>query len=63
MLRHIDVNLMGMPCGIATALPNMMKLKSGHFINLSSVYGHKLGSDATVYSATKHAVRALSAGQ
>lgn len=33
-----------------------------HIINVSSVYGHRLGPDATVYCATKFAVRALSEG-
>ena len=60
--QMIDVNLKGMLYGIAAALPYMKDQKSGHFINVSSVYGHKLGPDATVYCATKHAVRALSEG-
>ncbi len=60
--RMIDVNLKGVLNGIAAALPHMKEQKSGHFINVSSVYGHKLGPDATVYCATKFAVRALSEG-
>lgn len=60
--RMIDVNLKGVLNGIAAALPHMKERKSGHFINVSSVYGHKLGPDATVYCATKFAVRALSEG-
>jgi NADP-dependent 3-hydroxy acid dehydrogenase YdfG len=60
--QMIDVNIKGMLYGIAAALPHMKQQKSGHFINVSSVYGHKLGPDATVYCATKHAVRALSEG-
>lgn len=60
--QMIDVNLKGVLYGIAAALPYMKEQKSGHFINVSSVYGHKLGPDATVYCATKHAVRALSEG-
>ncbi len=58
----IDVNFKGVLYGIAAALPYMKEQKSGHFINVSSVYGHKLGPDATVYCATKFAVRALSEG-
>ena len=50
--QMIDVNLKGMLYGIAAALPYMKDQKSGHFINVSSVYGHKLGPDATVYCAT-----------
>ncbi len=60
--QMIDVNLKGVLYGIAAALPHMKKQKSGHIINVSSVYGHKLGPAATVYCATKHAVRALSEG-
>lgn len=60
--QMIDVNLKGVLYGIAAALPHMKQQKSGHIINVSSVYGHKLGPAATVYCATKHAVRALSEG-
>jgi NADP-dependent 3-hydroxy acid dehydrogenase YdfG len=48
--------------GIAAALPYMKEQKSGHFINVSSVAGHKIIPDGTVYCATKFAVRALSEG-
>ncbi|TVZ40376.1 NADP-dependent 3-hydroxy acid dehydrogenase YdfG [Alteromonadaceae bacterium 2753L.S.0a.02] len=60
--QMIDVNLKGTLYGIAAALPQMIEQKSGHIINVSSVYGHKLGPAATVYCATKHAVRTLSEG-
>ena len=60
--RMIDVNLKGTLYGIAAALPVMRKQKSGHFINVSSVAGHKVGPGFAVYSATKFAVRALSEG-
>lgn len=60
--QMIDVNFKGVLNGIAAALPHMKEQKSGHFINVSSVYGHKLGPAATVYCATKFAVRALSEG-
>jgi NADP-dependent 3-hydroxy acid dehydrogenase YdfG len=48
--------------GIAAALPYMKVQKSGHFINVSSVAGHKVAPGGTVYSATKHAVRVISEG-
>ena len=60
--RMIDVNLRGVLYGIAAALPHMQRQKSGHFINVSSVAGHKVSNNGAVYSATKHAVRALSEG-
>ena len=60
--RMIDVNIKGVLYGIAAALPYMKAQKSGHIINVSSVAGHKVGPGSAVYSATKHAVRALSEG-
>jgi NADP-dependent 3-hydroxy acid dehydrogenase YdfG len=60
--QMIDVNLKGMLNGVAAALPYMKQQKGGHFINVSSVYGHKVGPNAAVYCATKFAVRALSEG-
>ena len=60
--RMIDVNIKGVLYGIAAALPYMKQQKAGHIINVSSVAGHKVRPGATVYAATKHAVRALSEG-
>jgi NADP-dependent 3-hydroxy acid dehydrogenase YdfG len=60
--QMIDVNIKGVLNGIAAALPYMREQKSGHFINVSSVYGHKVGPNAAVYCATKFAVRAISEG-
>ena len=60
--RMIDVNIKGVLYGVAAALPHMKQQKAGHIINVSSVAGHKVRAGATVYAATKHAVRALSEG-
>lgn len=60
--RMVDVNIKGVLYGIAAALPRMIAQKSGHIINVSSVAGHKVGPGGAVYSATKHAMRALSEG-
>ena len=60
--RMIDINLKGVLYGIAAALPHMQRQKSGHFINVSSVAGHKVGPGFAVYAATKFAVRAFSEG-
>jgi NADP-dependent 3-hydroxy acid dehydrogenase YdfG len=60
--RMIDVNIKGVLYGIAAALPYMKEQKSGHFINVSSVAGHRVGPSFAVYAATKYAVRALSEG-
>ena len=58
----IDVNIKGVLYGIAAALPYMKQQKSGHFINVSSVAGHKVRSGSAVYAATKTAVLVLSEG-
>jgi len=60
--RMIDVNIKGVLYGIAAALPYMERQKSGHFINVASVAGHKVRAGGAVYSATKHAVRVISEG-
>lgn len=60
--RMIDVNIKGVLYGIDAALPIMTQQKAGHFINVSSVAGHKVRPGSSVYAATKHAVLALSEG-
>lgn len=47
--RMINVNIKGVLYGIAAALPHMKVQKSGHIINVSSVYGHVVDPGATVY--------------
>ncbi|MFI1801354.1 SDR family oxidoreductase [Streptomyces sp. NPDC020379] len=60
--RMIDVNLRGVLHGIAAVLPIMDAQGSGHIVNIASVSGLRVDPTAAVYSATKHAVRALSEG-
>jgi len=60
--RMIDVNIKGVMYGIAAALPHMQRQRAGHFINVSSAAGHRVGPGFAVYAATKYAVRALSEG-
>jgi NADP-dependent 3-hydroxy acid dehydrogenase YdfG len=60
--RTIDINIKGVLYGIAAALPHMQRQKAGHFINVSSVAGHKVGKNNAVYAATKSAVRVISEG-
>jgi len=60
--QMIDVNIKGVLYGIAAALPHMKQQRAGHFINVSSVAGHRVGPGFAVYAATKYAVRALSEG-
>ena len=61
--RQLDVNIKGLLYGVAAALPHMQKQKSGHIINMASVFGIKMfAPGGTVYCATKAAVRALTEG-
>jgi NADP-dependent 3-hydroxy acid dehydrogenase YdfG len=61
--RQIDVNIKGLLDGVAAALPRMQKQKSGHIINITSVFGIKVfAPGGTVYCATKAAGRALTEG-
>ncbi|MFD7019188.1 SDR family oxidoreductase [Streptomyces sp. NPDC059161] len=60
--RMIDVNLRGVLHGIAAVLPIMQAQGAGHIVNIASVSGLRVDPTAAVYSATKHAVRALSEG-
>src|SRR5260370_759852 len=61
--RQIDVNIKGLLYGVAAALPHMQKQKSGHIINIASVFGIKMfAPGGTGYCATKAAVSALTEG-
>ena len=61
--RMIDVNIKGLLYGVAAVLPVMQKQKQGHIINMASVFGIKVfAPGATVYCATKSAVRSLTEG-
>jgi NADP-dependent 3-hydroxy acid dehydrogenase YdfG len=55
--RLIDVNIKGVLYGIAAALPQMQRQKAGHFVNVSSVAGHKVGpgSRSTPQPSTPYA--------
>eukprot|EP00484_Ammonia_sp_Unknown_P000125 CAMPEP_0197020920 /NCGR_PEP_ID=MMETSP1384-20130603/1790_1 /TAXON_ID=29189 /ORGANISM="Ammonia sp." /LENGTH=251 /DNA_ID=CAMNT_0042448645 /DNA_START=8 /DNA_END=763 /DNA_ORIENTATION=+ len=58
----IDVNINGVLNGIKVVTEGMKTRKRGCIINVSSLAGHKLFDNHTVYCATKYAVRALSEG-
>jgi NADP-dependent 3-hydroxy acid dehydrogenase YdfG len=60
--RMIDVNIKGVLYGIAAVLPVMERQKSGQIINISSIGGLSVSPTASVYCATKFAVRAISDG-
>jgi len=56
----IDVNLRGVIHGVQAAYPVMIRQRSGHIINTASMAGLVTTSAQAGYSATKHAVVALS---
>lgn len=58
----IDVNVKGVVYAINAVVPHMYEHGQGHVINIASVAGHKVFPGSAVYSATKHAVRAISEG-
>ncbi len=60
--RMIDVNLKGLLYTLAAVLPDMLAEGRGHIVNVGSVAGRRPFPGGAVYSATKFAVRALTAG-
>lgn len=56
----IDVNMRGVVHGIHAAYPVMIRQGSGHIVNTASMAGLMTGGGQVSYSATKHAVVALS---
>lgn len=56
----IDVNIKGVLYGIAAALPLFRAQGSGHVVNIASTAAYRILPTMAVYSATKHAVRAIS---
>ena len=60
--KMINVNIHGVLNGIAAGLPIMEAQGSGQFINTASIGAHVVVPTSAVYSATKHAVWAISEG-
>lgn len=55
----IDTNIKGMLYVTHSILPSMIKRNAGHIINIGSTAGHDHYKGGNVYSASKHAVKAL----
>jgi 3-hydroxy acid dehydrogenase / malonic semialdehyde reductase len=55
----IDTNIKGLLYVTRATLPNMIERNKGHIINIGSVAGHECYTGGNIYSATKHAVRAI----
>lgn len=60
--RMLDVNVRGILYCTAAVLPIMLEQGGGHVVNVGSVAGRRPFADGAVYSGTKSAVRAISAG-
>lgn len=58
----IDVNIRGVLHGIAAGLPVMQARGGGQFVNVASIGAYEVTPTASVYCATKYAVRAISEG-
>lgn len=56
----IDTNIKGLLYMTRACLPQMVAKNHGHIVNIGSVAGHGCYAAGNVYSATKHAVRAIS---
>ena len=56
----LGVNMWGVINGIATFVPGMVARGTGHVVNTSSVVGLSIGPEIAPYTASKHAVVALS---
>ncbi len=56
----IDINVKGVLCGIAAALPVFREQGAGHVINTASTAAFLVRPNMAVYAATKSAVRAIS---
>ncbi len=60
--RVIDINLMATVYTCAAAVPHMKAQGSGDIITISSLAGRKGGPMTNAYSASKHAVNAMTDG-
>lgn len=55
----IDTNIKGLLYVTRAILPGMIARKQGHIVNIGSVAGHEYYPRGNIYSATKHAVKAI----
>ncbi len=57
---NFDINVFGVLSMIRAVLPDMRKLRKGHIINISSVFGLLAGKGWGIYCATKFAMEGFS---
>ncbi len=60
--QSFKINLYGVVHVLQAALPYLRQQRSGHIINISSMFGYSAGYGWAVYSSTKFAVTGLSEG-
>lgn len=60
--RMIDTNIKGLLYVTRIVAPRMVARGSGHIVNIGSIAGREVYPSGVVYSATKHAVDAMSKG-
>ena len=60
--QTVDINLMGTVYCCAAAVPHMLQQGAGDIINISSLAARKGGPMTSSYSASKHAVNAMTDG-
>lgn len=58
--QQMDVNAKGVMLGMQAVIPHMMEKGTGHIINIASLAGIAPIPGIALYSASKHAVRAIS---
>jgi len=58
----MDINVKGLLYVSKAILPEMVKRKSGHVINISSIAGKEVYPGGSIYCASKHAVDAINTG-
>lgn len=56
----IDTNIKGLLYVSREIIPGMLERAHGHVVNIGSIAGHECYPNGNIYSATKHAVHALS---
>lgn len=56
----IDTNIKGLLYISRLIIPGMLERNCGHVVNIGSIAGHECYPNGNVYSATKHAVHAIS---
>lgn len=60
--KMMDINVKGLLNVSKCVIPQMVKNKNGHIINVGSLAGYEVYANGTVYCASKHAVKAITEG-